>query len=98
MATTPSLLELYHSLLNDVTENSKHLPLLSFLSSKISRKPGEIFLLSLSLITILTALGFLGHYFTIFVGCFLALSRTLQVLCNQCRLSDRVRSARSING
>jgi hypothetical protein len=79
MKDAPKLSDIYHSLLNDITENSKHLPLLSFVSSKINRKSGEILLILLVIVSILTATGFLGHYFTIFMGVLLGVSRTLLV-------------------
>ena len=79
MKNAPKLSDIYHSLLNDITENSKHLPILSVVSSKINRKPGEILLILLTIVSILTATGFLGHYFTIFMACVLGVSRTLLV-------------------
>lgn len=82
MADTPKLVDIYHSLINDITDNAKHLPLVSFVSSKINRKDGEIFLIFLVIVTIFTAIGYFGHYFTIFMACLLGASRTLIVYIN----------------
>lgn len=80
MQQSPKLMDLYQSLINDITDIIKDFPLIPVIAAKTNRKSGELFLLLLVIASMLTATGFLGHYFTIAVGVILGVLRTLQVL------------------
>lgn len=98
MQQSPKLLDLYQSLINDISEQTKSFTILQSLANKLKRKPGELLLVFLVVISMLTSTGFLGHYFTVFIGIILGVFRTIKVIICLCSPKNQEHLMKRING